>query len=139
MPRLSRTMCRLSLTLVAAATLATGCASKPAAEVTPKELAAVRQAHGSIGAGASRTQVLEAFKPANQVKLGTSVLDGAAIEEWKIEAFVDQKKGKDLFVTFLYFLDDRFVDSSDTRIDFRNNPVLVERWKGAAGSTPPQG
>jgi hypothetical protein len=32
-------------------------------------------------------------------------------------------------VTFLYFADESFVDSSDTRIDFRSKPELVERWR----------
>ncbi|MFO0376177.1 MAG: hypothetical protein ACK51N_03925 [bacterium] len=107
-----------------------GCASKPAAEVSSKELAAARAAHAELKPGASRQAVLDSFKAGNLVKLGNSSMAGAAIEEWKYEAFHDEKERKNLFVTFLYFCNDRFVDSSDQRIDFRNNEALVAKWIG---------
>jgi hypothetical protein len=122
---------RIIAIILASAALVAGCSSKPAAEVSRSELAAVRQSHAAMKVGDSKAKVLESFHAGNKVKLGSSVLDGAAIEEWKVEAFHDESKRKDLFVTFLYFSDDRFVDSSDTRIDFRNNPTLVDRWKSA--------
>lgn len=109
-----------------------GCSSKPPAEVSKNELAAVRQAHAANKVGEPKQKVLNSFKAGNKVKLGSAVLEGAVIEEWKVEAFRDEDKRKDLFVTFLYFCDDRFVDGSDTRIDFRNAPDLVGRWKAAA-------
>lgn len=130
-------MRRLTLALVvvvaggAGAGLIGGCSSKPAAEVSKGDLAAVRQTHAALKVGDPKQKTLDSFKSGNKVKLGSSVLDGAAIEEWKVEAFRDQKQGKDLFVTFLYFCNDRFVDSSDARIDFRNNLELVNRWKAS--------
>ncbi|MFN0010089.1 MAG: hypothetical protein ACKVS8_00440 [Phycisphaerales bacterium] len=124
---------RLTLaTLAALALCVAACAPKPAAEVSRTDLAAVKQSNASIKPGDPRQKVLDSFKKANTVKLGTSVIDGATIEEWKVEAFHDEDKRKDLFITFLYFSNDRFVDSSDTRIDFRNNPAIVARWQGAA-------
>ena len=109
-----------------------GCSSAPAGEVSSKELASVRQSYTQLKAGQPRQAVLDTFKAGNKVKLGSSVAGGVTIEEWKVEAFHDESNRKDLFVTFLYFCDDRFVDSSDARIDFRNNPKLVEEWKSLA-------
>jgi hypothetical protein len=107
-----------------------GCTSKPKAEVSSKELAKARAHFSSVKPGAPQSEVLGAAKAGNAVKLGASTIDGAVIEEWKYEAFHDERHRKDLFVTFLYFCNDRFVDASDTRIDFRNNPELVARWIG---------
>lgn len=114
--------------------LAGGCGSSPPAEVSKSELAAVRKTHAAVKVGESKQKVLDSYKAANKVKLGASELGGATIEEWKVEAFHDEKKRKDLFVTFLYFRNDRFVDSSDTRIDFRNNASIVEGWSGGGRS-----
>jgi hypothetical protein len=118
--------------MAAIGTLFAGCGSKPAAEVSEREMAATRSSYSSIKIGDPKKKVLDSFKSGNKVKLGSSELEGATIEEWKVEAFHDKDKRKDLFVTFLYFRNDRFVDSSDTRIDFRNNAAIIERWKGAA-------
>lgn len=121
----------LALIVVGTAALLAGCSSKPAADVSKDDLAAVRQSYGEAKIGDTRKNVLDSFPAGNKVKLGSSVIEGASIEEWKIEAFHDQDKRKDLFVTFLYFCDDKFVDSSDSRVDFRNNQALVQRWKQA--------
>lgn len=109
-----------------------GCASKPPAEVSQKELTAVRDSHAAAKIGDPKQKVLDSYQSGNKVKLGSSVAEGATIEEWKVEAYHDEKNRKDLFVSFLYFCDDRFVDSSDTRIDFRSNPDLVKQWKAEA-------
>ncbi len=88
-----------------------------------------------------RPSLAWSLSPCNSSHSGTSSewnsqltsIDGAMIEEWKYEAFVDKdKQGRDLFVTFLYFCNDHLVDTSDTRIDFRNNAQLVERWRKSA-------
>lgn len=105
-----------------------GCASKPVAEVSKNEMETVRKAHASATAGQPKQQVLARFDAGNKVKLGSSMVGDVAVEEWKVEAFHDENHRKDLFVRFLYFCDDRFVDSSDNRIDFRANPKLVEQW-----------
>ena len=110
-----------------------GCKSKSAAEVSKGDMAEVRAAHAAAKLGDPKQKVLDSFTEGNKVKLGSSSVAGSTIEEWKVEAFNDQKNRKDMFVTFMYFLDDRFVDSSDTRIDYRNNQALVDRWKKTAG------
>lgn len=120
----------LIVAAIAAATFG-GCGSKPAAEVSKKEMLAVRESHAAARVGDPKQKVLDSFKSGNKVKLGASELGGATIEEWKVEAFHDEKNRKDLFVTFLYFRNDKFVDSSDTRIDFRNNAAIVDRWSGS--------
>jgi hypothetical protein len=111
-----------------------GCADKSPAEVSSGEMASVRKSHTSLKPGTPRDQALASFPKGNKVKLGAASIGDMSIEEWKVEAFADQKKRKDLFVTFLYFLDGKLADSSDTRIDFRNNPDLVEGWKGNAAA-----
>jgi hypothetical protein len=121
----------LIVAAIAASTLG-GCGSKSAAEVSKKDMVAVRESHAAARVGEPKQKVLDSFKSGNKVKLGASELGGATIEEWKVEAFHDEKNRKDLFVTFLYFRNDKFVDSSDTRIDFRNNAAILERWAGAA-------
>lgn len=126
-------MVRTGLVVAAlAAAMLNGCGSKPPAEVSKNEMAAVRQSHSAAKVGDPKQKVLDSFKSGNKVKLGASELGGATIEEWKVEAFHDEKRRKDLFVTFLYFRNDKFVDSSDTRIDFRNNAAIVDRWAGTA-------
>jgi hypothetical protein len=114
---------------LAVAAVLGGCSSKPVAQVSRTELASVRQTNAAIKIGDPKEKVLASFKSGNKVKLGASELDGAVIEEWKVEAFYDSKNRKDLFVSFLYFRNDRFVDSSDARIDFRNNSALTSKWK----------
>lgn len=118
--------------LLVASSVVVGCSSKPAAEVSQSELAAVRQSNATVKVGDPKKKVLDSFQSGNKVKLGTSMAEGVSIEEWKIEAYHDEHERKDLFVTFMYFCDDRFVDSSDTRIDFRGNPTLVHQWRGKA-------
>lgn len=108
-----------------------GCSSPPPAEVSKSEMQSIRAAHEQVRPGQPKNSVLRAYKAGNTLKLGSSSIDGVTIEEWKAEAFRDEKSRKDLLVTFLYFVDDRFVDQSDARIDFRSNPDLVERWKSS--------
>ncbi len=119
---------RSTLILALVAALA-GCSSKPPAEVSKNELATIRKAHDAATIGTPKQQVLDSYKSGNVVKLGSSAFEGSTVEEWKAEAFHDESKRKDLFITFLYFVDDKFVDSSDTRIDFRANEALLTRWK----------
>jgi hypothetical protein len=106
-----------------------GCGSAPKAEVSRSELEKIRTWNQSITIGDPKAKVLKGYAAGNTVKLGSSAMDELAVEEWKAEAYHDESKRKDLFVTFLYFADESFVDSSDTRIDFRSKPELVERWR----------
>lgn len=123
----SQTSALLLISLLACASIG-GCSSRPAAAVSVKELAAIRANHASNTVGTSKQQVLDSYGDANKIKLGMSQIEGVDIEEWKIEAFRDSKDNRDLFITFLYFCDNKFVDSSDARIDFRNNAEMVKRW-----------
>lgn len=106
-----------------------GCASPPGA-MSEQRLAGVREAAGEVRPGLTRDEVLRELKPAHAVSLGASTVDGVAVEEWKIEAFHDSGKGRDLFVRFYYFIDGTLVDASDRRIDFRENRELVRSWAG---------
>ncbi len=120
----------LSLAACVVSALALGaCSSSPPAEVSKSELAEVRAGYGKIQTGMSRDQALGAFPYGNKVKLGATSAGGSSIEEWKVEAYNDEKDRKDLFVTFLYFLDGKLVDSSDSRIMFRENPEIITQWK----------
>jgi hypothetical protein len=112
-----------------AVVLLSACSSSPPGEVSKSELAETRAGYAKLHTGMTRDAALATFPKANKVKLGSANVGGATIEEWKVEAFYDDKDRKDLFVTFLYFLDGKLVDSSDTRIAFRENPELVDRWK----------
>lgn len=111
------------------ATLVFGCATKPEGAVSEDELVSVRQTHAQIALGATKEATLGAFKVGNKVKLSAALLGGVNVEEWKVEAFHDEKSGRDLFVTFLYFCDGLLADQSDNRIDFRDNAELVTRWR----------
>ncbi|MCC6320561.1 MAG: hypothetical protein IT438_03895 [Phycisphaerales bacterium] len=122
----------VKLGTIALATLLCGCASAPPAQVKADELASIRDTYSTTRLGSSKASVLGAFKKGNKVKLGSAEIEGARIEEWKVEAFHDQKNRKDLFVAFMYFCDDRLVDTSDTRIDFRAQPELVDRWRASS-------
>ena len=95
------------------------------------QLPAARSTHQNLKLGTPKRDVIAAFKNGNTVKLGTASLDGLDIEEWKTEAFRDRKGGKDLFVAFLYFANDQLVDSSDSRINFRENEAMIQRWKAS--------
>lgn len=111
--------------------LAGGCSSSPPAEVSESELREVRSGYAKIHTGMTRDAALAAFPHGNKVKLGSTSVGGTSVEEWKVEAFHDVDDRKDLFITFLYFMDGKLVDSSDTRIMFREHPELVDRWKSA--------
>lgn len=117
--------CAVAVTLSALA----GCASTPAGSMSQKELAGVRTALDGVAAGQPRDRVLESLKPSNVVKLGTASVEGVAVEEWKVEAFHDEKdQGRDLVVRFLYFVDGKLADISDVRVPFREKPELVRSW-----------
>lgn len=104
------------------------CSSPPAGAVDKEQLAAIRGTAAKVAVGAPRDQVLAQYKGANQVRLGSAEIEGATIEEWKVEAFNDQGTGRDLFVQFMYFANGRLVDASDARIAFRENPTIVKAW-----------
>lgn len=125
-------MNRITVAGVALIALSLGaCSSPPPAEVSKSDLAAVRASYAKLSTGMTRDQALNSFPKGNKVKLGSASVGGATIEEWKVEAYHDDDDRKDLFVTFLYFLDGKLVDSSDTRIAFREQADIVDRWKGA--------
>lgn len=117
--------------VVAGALVIAGCGSPPpAGSVSRSELATIRQKQASVQIGAPKAQVLESLKPGNTIRLGSSEVAGGTVEEWKLEAFYDSDSGRELTVSFLYFLNDKLVDTSDKRLDFRDNPALVARWSG---------
>ena len=124
----------LALPIALSAALPASCGSKPKGSVSEKELAMIRDVSHSIAPGMKKSAVLPKFEKdgANVVRLSSTQLDGATIEEWKTEAFNDSKKGRDLSVQFLYFRNDVLVDLSETRIDFRNDPALTKRWAGGS-------
>ena len=84
-----------------------------------------------LAPGATPDEVRKAVQPANVVPSGSSAVDGVTVEEWKIEAFNDSDKGRDLFVRFYHFVDGRLVDTSDRRIDFRGDPEVIKGWTTA--------
>lgn len=104
-----------------------GC-SGPKGSMNEKQLAGVRSAAGEVTPGIARDELIRAVAPAHAISLGSSVVDGVEVEEWKIEAFHDSGKGRDLFVRFYYFVNGTLVDASDRRIDYRQNRELVRSW-----------
>lgn len=122
----SMLLCGLSLSLAACG------APKSAAAVSESEMKKVRSSFANLKTGASTKDTLASFTAGNKVKLGSANIAGAAIEEWKVEAMREAKPRNDLFISFLYFCNDRLVDITDTRVDFRANPELVKQW--AAGT-----
>ena len=126
---------RIATTLILAGGLAlAGCGSSDKAKVSEKELASVEAARNTVKIGASKSDTLALFKHGNKTRLGSSNIDGAVIEEWKVEAFHDNdwRKTRDMSVAFLYFINDKLVDSSSSRINYRENAAVVEQWKKSA-------
>lgn len=119
----------LALVLTAGSCVPGACASRPPAEVSREQLGATRAAHAALAPGTPKSEVLAVFAHGNVVRLGAAQIQGASVEEWKVEAFTEKNDRKDLFVTFLYFCNDRLADTSDTRIDFRANTAIVDRWR----------
>lgn len=125
-------MSRLLLPVVATVAIALVGCSKPAGSMSSSELSRVRLAADGVATGTPKSEVLKKLKPANTVKLGSAEIDGVSVEEWKAEAFYDKNNsGRDLWVRFLYFVDNRLVDVSDTRVPFREKPELVKSWAGS--------
>lgn len=118
-------LCGLSLSLAACG------APKSAAAVSESEMKKVRTSFTNLKTGVSKKDALASFTAGNKVKLGSANIAGANVEEWKVEAMREAKPRNDLFISFLYFCNDRLVDVTDTRVDFRANPELVKEW--AAG------
>ena len=111
-----------------------GCRSGNKAKVSETELSAVRAAQTQLTVGASKQTTLAAFKYGKKTKLGSSKVDGVAIEEWNVEAFHDNDwaKRREMTLVYLYFLNDKLVESSDKRLNYRGTPALVEQWRSTA-------
>ncbi len=113
-------------------TLLCGCESAPKGSVSEGELKTIRGMAQGITPGQKKADVLAKYERANVVRLSSTQLEGATIEEWKAEAFFDSKKGRDLSVQFLYFRNELLVDVSDSRLDFRNDAALAKRWSSGS-------
>ncbi len=107
-----------------------GCSSTPG-KMSESGLRRVRTSAVELTPGTTYDDAIGRFEGANMVRLGSTRVDGSTVEEWKVEAFHETGSGRDLFVTFLYFIDDTLVDQSDRRLDFRTDETLVRRWQGA--------
>jgi hypothetical protein len=128
------TRCFLGATALALASMVlASCGSEPKGSVSSKELAEIRQSASAVKPGMRKDDVLARYKKANAVRLASTQLGGATIEEWKTEAYTDSKQGRDLAVEWLYFRNDKLVDLSDARLDFRANTALVDKWAHAPG------
>ncbi len=122
---------RFTLLLVVAAALPlslASCGSAPKGSVSAATLVEIRDASHEVRPGMSKSAVFDAFKGSNLVRLSSTQIETATIEEWKAEAFHDSSRGRDLTVAFLYFRDEVLVDVSDTRIDFRRDAAILDRW-----------
>lgn len=117
--------------VMAAAGLA-ACSSAPKGSVSKKELRDIKASAQTVAPGQPKADVLAKYEGANLVRLSSTQVDGAAIEEWKSEAFTDSDHGRDLSVQFLYFRNDILVDTSDTRLDYRGDSELMKRWAAGA-------
>ncbi len=105
------------------------CAGTPG-KVSKGDVQSVRAAYESLSIGMSKEAVTKALHKGNLVRLGSSSMSGATIEEYKIEAFHDDdwNKSRDLFIGFMYFANDKLVETSSARVDYRANPAMVEQW-----------
>lgn len=114
---------------VAVSGLLMGCSSSPDASVSAKELTRIRTAHDTIATGTPKDIAMKSFEDATTTKLSSATIDGMAIEEWKAEAVHGSDDKMDLFISFMYFANNRFVEQSPTRLDYRGNAEIVERWR----------
>jgi hypothetical protein len=124
----------LTVMLVALAAGLCGCKSDPA-KVSEGDLTKVRASFDQLAVGMTKDEALGTFKKGSKVRLSSSVVAGANVEEYKIEAYHDDdwNKRRDLFVAFLYFLDGTLVEISDTRENYAEEPATVERWRTIGG------
>ena len=125
----STTTLGIGLSIIALVATLSGCSTTPG-KVSESELRQVRSNAAELAPGTTHEAAVRRLDRANLVRLGSTRLDESTVEEWKAEAFHETGSGRDLFVTFLYFLDDQLVDQSDRRLDFRTDETLVRRWRG---------
>lgn len=120
---------RIALGIVIAAAAITGCASDKA-KVSRSDLQRIEASGQKLRVGMSRDEALGTFEKGNKISLSQSMMQGVSIEEWKIEAYHDDdwNKVRDQYIKFLYFANGKLVDVSNTRIDYRENPVVVDNW-----------
>ena len=122
---------RAILALGAAMCLATGigCESD-SAKVSKGDLKSIERSSMEVEVGSTRQEVQSAFKKGNFVRLGETMVGGAKIEEWKLEAYTDDdwNRSRDQYIKFYYFMNDTLVDISNQRINFRD-PGVVANWK----------
>lgn len=120
------------VTLALSIALLAGCAAKgPAqAKVSKDDVASTRTVFESLDIGEPKPAVLEQFKKGYKLRLGAATVRGTKVEEWKIEAYHDDdwNKTRDLFVGFMYFADNRLVETSTTRVDYRSSPTILDNW-----------
>ncbi len=121
---------RWTVVLVLAVALI-GCGGSPS-KVSKGDLEQVRSSYDSLKVGMTHEQVEQTMRKGNLIRMGSSSMSGAAIEEYKLEAYHDDdwNKQRDLFVRFLYFAEGELVDMSSTRIDYREQPEVVRGWVG---------
>lgn len=118
--------------LIAVSGLLIGCSSRPDASVSANELTRIRSAHDTMATGTPKDIALKSFKDATTTKLSSATIDGMAIEEWKAEAVHTSGDKMDLFISFMYFANNRLAEQSPTRLDYRGDAAIVERWRTPA-------
>ena len=131
MTRLIQTMGIIGL--ACAAMLLGGCQSDPG-KVSKGEVEKVRQTSAQMDVGTSKDDVLQAYKGAGQYRLSSTSHKGHQVEEYKIEAYHDDdwNRSRDQVIQFLYFVDDALVEISDSRVNYRENAAILDRWVGSA-------
>ena len=123
------------LTLCALATVLGGCGGDPA-KVSKDDLQRVERSQENLKIGMSKDEALGLFKKGSTTRLAATSLGEDSVEEWKVEAYHDDdwNKERSMFVTFMYFMNDRLVDISDARLVYRDNADLVQRWRSGSGN-----
>jgi len=95
-------------------------------EVSDYKLDEIVASNTRVRLGQPKHDVLATY-PAETLTFKSSIKqDGSIIEEWRTEAV--SRSNDVYFRRYLYFVDDRLVEMSDDRIDYREDPRYLDRW-----------
>lgn len=76
--------------------------------------------------GMPRADALDLYPGRFLSLMSSAFIDNRRVEEWRADAVSRDRRSR--FTRYLYFVDNRLVEFSSSRMDYRKNRPLLDQW-----------